>query len=211
MTVSDRRRGLEILAVAITGALKYFLMDWLELRGLYIGVACLFWAAFILNRYRQHKDILKDWGLRKVDFKPAFAFLLPYALVLTAAIILYGLSTNATFLNWHVIPIFIGYPAWGLIQQFLMVSLVAGNLRSISKLHLKDRHIIVLTSLLFALVHYPSLPLMAFAFVMEVGFVFAYFKWKNIWPLGLYHGWIATMLLYFVMGRDLWNELWPVI
>lgn len=211
MTVSDKRRGLEILAVAITGALKYIIMDWLELRVLYIGAACLFWATFILNRYREHKDILKDWGLRKAYFKPAFLFLLPFALVLTAAIILYGLCTNTTFLNWHVIPIFVFYPAWGLIQQFLMVSLIAGNLRSISVLHLKDHHIIALTSLLFALVHYPSLPLMTFAFVMEVGFILVYFRWKNIWPLGLYHGWIATMLLFFVMGRDLWNELWPVI
>jgi len=202
---------MEILAVAITGALKYVMMDWLELRGLYIGAACLFWAAFILNRYREHKDILKDWGLRKTHFKPAFLFLLPFALLLTAAIILFGPFTIATLRNWHLIPIFIGYPAWGLIQQFLMVSLVAGNLRSISKLHLKDHQIILLTSLLFALVHYPSLPLMAFAFVMEGGFIFTYFRWKNIWPLGLYHGWIATLLLYFVMGRDLWNELWPMI
>jgi hypothetical protein len=29
-------------------------------------------------------------------------------------------------------------------------------------------------------------------------------------PLGLYHGWVASLLLFLVMGRDLWNELWKI-
>lgn len=207
----EKKKWLEILAVGITGAMKYILMDWLGLRVFYIGAACFFWGGFILTRYRQDNNILKDWGFRKDHFKPAFRFLLPFALVIIAAIIGYGMAFNAKFLNWHVIPILIFYPAWGLIQQFMMISLIAGNLRAMSRLNLSDSQVILVTSLLFALVHYPSLPLMVIAFFMEVGFIFVYFKWKNIWPLGLYHGWIASLLLFFVMGRDLWNELWPVV
>jgi uncharacterized protein len=208
---SNRKRWIDILAVVITGSMKYILMDWLDLRVFYIGAACLFWSVFIFKRYREDKSILRRWGFRKDHFKPAFLFLLPFALGITAAIIWYGIAYNATFLNWHVIPIFIFYPAWGVIQQFMMIALIAGNLRRISGLNLKDYQVTVLTSLLFALVHYPSLPLMVFAFIMEVGFISVYIRWKNIWPLGLYHGWIASLLLFFVMGRDLWNELWPVI
>jgi hypothetical protein len=128
----------------------------------------------------------------------------------TAAIVWYGISYNAVFLNWHIIPVFIFYPAWGVIQQFLMLSLVAGNLSSITAVKFSKIQIILLTSAVFALVHYPSLPLMVFTFFMEVVFAFAYFKWRNIWSLGIYHGWVASLLLYFVMGRDLWNELWRV-
>ena len=208
---SDRKRWLEILAVVLTGAMKYVLMDWLEWRAFYIGAACLFWSGFIYKRYREDNSILKRWGFRKGDFKPAFLLLLPFALGITAAIIWYGIAYNATFLNWHIIPIFLFYPAWGLIQQFMMIPLIAENLRTISSLNLKNFQIILLTSLLFALVHYPSFPLMVFAFFMEAGFISAYFKWKNLWALGLYHGWIASLLLFFVMGRDLWSELWPVI
>jgi hypothetical protein len=62
----------------------------------------------------------------------------------------------------------------------------------------------------FAWVHYPSLPLMVFTFFMELVFLVAYFKWRNLWALGLYHGWVASLLLFFVLGRDLWNELWTV-
>lgn len=207
----DRKRWLEILAVVITGAMKYILMDWLELRAFYIGAACLFWIVFIYRRYREDHAILKSWGFRKDHFKRTFLFLLPFALTVIAGIVWYGFAFNATFLNWHVIPVVLLYPAWGTIQQFMMLSLIAGNLRTISSLNLRDSHIILLTSMLFALAHYPSLPLMGFAFFMEVGFISVFFKWKNLWPLGLYHGWIASLLLFFVMGRDLWNELWPMI
>jgi len=208
---SDRRRWIEILAVVITGSMKYVLMDWLELRAFYIGASCLFWIGFIYRRYREDGDVLKRWGLRRDHFKHTFLFILPFAVVLIAAIIWYGISYNATFLNWHVIPIFVFYPAWGMIQQFMMISLVAGNLRKISVLKLTDIQVVVLTSLLFAFVHYPSLPLMGFAFFMELLFVSVYFKWENLWPLGLYHGWLGSLLLFFVLGRDLWSELWPVV
>lgn len=48
------------------------LMDWLELQVLYIGAACLFRAAFILNRYREHKDILGDGAYATRILNPLF-------------------------------------------------------------------------------------------------------------------------------------------
>ena len=102
------------------------------------------------------------------------------------------------------------YPVWGIIQQFLIVTLFAGNLQVIISVNFSKSQILLLTSMVFAWVHYPSLPLMVFAFFMELVFLIAYFKWKNLWPLGLYHGWVSSLLLFFVLGRDLWNELWAI-
>jgi uncharacterized membrane protein (DUF485 family) len=48
---------------------------------------------------------------------------------------------------------------------------------------------------------------MAFTFAMEVIFLTVYFKWRNLWAIGLAHGWIATFLIYYVLDRDLWTEL----
>ncbi len=208
---TDKQRWLEIAAVVATGLLKHVFMDWLNLRAFYIGVACIFWSVYIYKRYRKNRQILQQWGFRKNHFNRSFLFLTPFALLMSAAIVWYGLTHNAVFLNWHVIPVFIFYPVWGLIQQFLMLSLIAGNLVSISTIKRSKTQIILLTSALFALVHYPSLPLMVFAFLMELVFAFAFFKWRNLWALGLYHGWVASLLLFFVLGRDLWNELWTVL
>ena len=207
---TDKRRWLEIVAVVVTGLMKYVFMDWLELRVFYIGVACLFWMVYIYKRYQGNKLILKHWGFRKDYFKQAFLFLMPFALAIIAAIIWYGISYKATFLNWHAIPVFMFYPAWGIIQQFLMLALIAGNLQAMIAVKLSKSQIILLTSALFALVHYPSLPLMIFAFLMELLFTSTYFRLRNLWPLGLYHGWIGSLFLFFVLGRDLWSELWTV-
>jgi uncharacterized protein len=207
---TDKRRWLEITAVLATGLLKYVLMDWLNFRAFYIAAACIFWSVYIYKRYRENKFILQQWGFRKDHFSQTFLFLLPFALIMVVAIIWYGISYNAIFLNWHVIPVFVFYPAWGIIQQFLMVALVAGNLQEIKAIKLRKSQIFLLTSLVFAWVHYPSLPLMVFTFFMEMVFLTAWFKWRNLWALGLCHGWVASLLLFFVLGRDLWNELWMV-
>ncbi|MCY1722633.1 CPBP family glutamic-type intramembrane protease [Prolixibacteraceae bacterium Z1-6] len=210
MKKTDRTRWLEISAVVITGLMKYVFTDWLELRVFYIGSACLFWTLYIYKRHRRDKLILQKWGFRKEHFKQSFLFLLPFSLAIIAAIAWYGISFNAIFLNWHVIPIILFYPVWGIIQQFLMTALVAGNLWSISGVKLNNPQIIILTSALFAVVHYPSVLLMAFTFFMELLFTSAYFRWRNLWPIGLFHGWVASLLLFFVLDRDLWSELWIV-
>ena len=207
---SDKRRWLEIAAVVLTGLMKYIFMDWLELRIFYIGVACLFWTFYIFKMYRVNKLILQHWGFRKDYFKNAFLFLTPFAMAIIAAIVWYGISNKTMILNWHLIPVFVFYPLWGIIQQFLIIALVAGNLQSLTAVKIRKFQIILLISVLFALVHYPSLPLMLFVFLMELLFTSAYFRWRNLWPLGLYHGWVASLLLFFVLGRDLWNELWRV-
>jgi len=52
--------------------------------------------------------------------------------------------------------------------------------------------------------------LMVFTFVMELFFISAYFRYQNIWALGILHGWLGGLFLYLVMHRDLWRELWMI-
>jgi uncharacterized protein len=208
---ADKIRSFEIAAVVATGIMKYIFMDWLNLRSFYIGAACILWTLYIYKRYKINNEVLQQWGFRKDYFKNSFLFITPFAILLIISIIWYGISHHAIFLNWHIIPVFLFYPFWGIIQQFLMLALIAGNLHSITFIKLSTPQIILLTSVIFSLVHYPSLPLMVFTFFMELVFLVAYFRWRNLWPLGLYHGWVASLLLFFVLGRDLWNELWTIL
>ncbi|WP_291855865.1 CPBP family glutamic-type intramembrane protease [Marinilabilia sp.] len=204
----DRRKWFEIFAVFITGALKYILMDWLELRVFYIVSACLFWMIYILKRYQTDKQILQDWGFHKSGFKKTFLFGIPLAFLIIPGIILS--QTNSSPLTWNLIPVLALYPFWGLIQQFLMISIIAGNLRSISSLKLKKNQVIIFVSFLFAMAHYPYWPLMVFTFAMEVVFIIAWLRWRNLLALGLLHGWLGGLFLYLVLERNLWNELWSI-
>ena len=182
-------------------------MDWLNWRALYIAGICIFWIAFVLIKYKANPTVLEQWGIQKQNLKQSFLFLLPFTLICIAGIGTYGYFFKTFTLNWHIIPIFILYPLWGLIQQFMITGLISGNLTAMNKHRLKNYQITLVTSFLFCLVHYPGGFLMLFTFIMQWVFITAFLRWKNIWTIGLYHGWIATLLLYYVMGRDLWIEL----
>ncbi|MDI3520109.1 MAG: protease family protein [Anaerophaga sp.] len=209
-TTTDKRRWFEILSVVLTGLLKYVLMDWLELRVFYIFSVCLFWTLYILKRYQVNRDILRDWGFRKPGFKRTLRFCLPFTVVTLISIFGYEIFYNNGFLKWNLVPVLALYPLWGIIQQFLMISVIAGNMRAVSSLNMSDNHLILVVSLLFSIVHYPDLILMAFTFVMELFFISAYFRWRNLWALGILHGWLGGLFLYLVVHRDLWRELWMI-
>ena len=210
MKAINKERRIEILAVVATGLLKFVLMDWLELRAVYITAACVFWFVFIYRRQRIFPNILRRWGFQRAYFKPSFLFLLPFALIAIMIILIYGLWFNNGLFNWHIIPVFLLYPVWGIFQQFMIAGLIAGNLRSLSDVHITENQIVLLTSLLFGLVHYPSIPLMFYAFTMEILFLKIYFRWTNLWSLGLFHGWVSGLFIFLVCERDLWAELWHV-
>jgi len=203
----DTKKWFELLAVTITGLLKIVIMDWLQMRAFYIVGACLFWFIYVFVNYKKNCNLLKDWGFQKKNFRQSFLFLLPVLIVSITLIVIYGLINNTVVLSWNIIIIFLLYPVFGLFQQFMMVGLIAGNLISIEKIRFKKYQVIILTAIIFSLIHYTSIFLMIFTFFLELIFTIVYLKWRNLWTLGLYHGWIATFLLFYVLERDLWMEL----
>lgn len=178
------------------------------MRAVYIVLICLFWLTYIYLKYKRNHAAIKDWGIRRKNFKKTFLFLLPFAIICISGIGIYGYLFRSNLIDWHILPILILYPLWGLIQQFIVVGLISGNLMAIKNPRFSNFQIILLTSLFFSLVHFPSAFLMFFTFIMQWIFTTAFLRWKNIWPLGLYHGLIATFLLFYIMGRDLWVELY---
>ena len=210
MMNTNRERRIEIAAVVITGLLKFVLMDWLGFRLFYVFAACLFWFIYVYKKRRRYPDVLKSWGFQKAYMRSSFLFLLPVSVVIIAGTVIYGAMNQAAFMNWHILPVLVLYPAWGVIQQFMMVGLVAGNLNKLTDVKITDSQIILFTSFLFALVHFPSIPLVGFTFFLEIIFIKVYLRWPNIWTLGLFHGWIGTFFIYFVLERDLWAELWLI-
>ena len=177
------------------------------MRSFYIICICIFWFSYIYCRYSYDPSVLNYWGFRRENFIKSFAALLPFIIISNIVTFLYGKYYNTIMLSWHILPVLGLYPVWGVFQQYLMVDLIAGNLNKLAVHKLNKFWIILLTSLIFSFVHYPNLFLIIFTFSMEVVFMTVFMKWRNLWALGLAHGWIASFLLYYVLGRDLWSEL----
>ncbi len=198
---------IELIAVILTGVLKYLLMDWLQMRAIYIAGICIFWGAYILYRYSTNREVLKHWGFTRGNFKTSLAILLPLVVLSILASLIYAYLNGSLLFTWHIAPIICLYPIWGIIQQYLMLGLITNNLISLLKTSVNRYVLVLLISILFGLVHYTSYFLMFFTFAMEAVFMLVYFKWRNLWAIGIAHGLIASFLLHFVLMRDLWSEL----
>ncbi|MEM6265597.1 MAG: CPBP family glutamic-type intramembrane protease [Bacteroidota bacterium] len=205
--IPDQRRWLEITAVVITGLGKFLFMDWLDWRFAYIFSACLFWLIYVVVRYRENPHILTYWGFTFSNFKETFLLLLPFGVVSVVTFLITGELLGTNILSWHILPLLVLYPIWGTIQQFLMVGLVAGNLREMERVKLSHPLIIVLNAILFAIVHFPHVTLAGGTFFLALAYTFVYLRKKNLFVLGLYHGWIGAFFFYTILERDSFMEV----
>ncbi|TYA75002.1 CPBP family intramembrane glutamic endopeptidase [Seonamhaeicola marinus] len=205
--ISDKRRICEILAVVITALGKFVFMDFLNFRLPYVVFAILVWSLYIYNRSKKEKGILKHWGFRIDNFTRVCKIMLPFGIVSILSFLLIGSYQNTINLTWHILPLLITYPIWGTVQQFLTISLIAGNLRDLRSKKLSKVVIVCITAVLFSVVHYPSVWLMIGTFVLALFYGILYLKEKNVFAMGLFHGWLGAVFYYTVVNKDPFQEI----
>lgn len=206
-SVSNKRRIVEIAAVVATATGKFIFMDYLEWRFPFVAVAIICWTSYIIYRSGKTPGILYYWGFRKDNFKKVLRKVLPFGLIALIAFIGIGIYQGTIHLTWHIIPVLILYPLWGTIQQFLLIALTAGNLQDLTNQKLNKGLIIFLSSLLFASVHYPNTWLIIATFLLALFYGWIYLGERNIYVLGLFHGWLGAIFYYTVVDRDPFAEM----
>ena len=204
--IEDKQRWFEIIAMLVTGILKFVFVDWLNFKFLFVIIACLFWVGYIIIRTVQNKKVLAYWGFSSKYFMQCFRLTFLILALPAMAFIVFGIfkGYEVNFLNLFLILLL--YPIWGIIQQFLMMGLLAGNLTDMRNVKIPKAFIILITSTVFSVVHYPSTMLIAGTFMLALLYTFIFLKWRNIYPLGLFHGWLGGLFYFFVLNRDPWVE-----
>jgi hypothetical protein len=172
----------------------------------FIGVACLFWSIFVLWRVRQDKAVLRDWGFRRANLgRTALVAALVFAVAAAGMAAYAGVRGNLQ-LPAHALPLLLVYPVWGVIQQFLALGIVVGNLERIHALGRSKAQLALLSALLFGLVHAYDVRLAVGTFLLELVLVPVFLRYRNVWPLGVLHGWLGGLFYLWVLNRDLWAE-----
>jgi hypothetical protein len=202
----------EVAAVGATGTAHLVLTTWLNKQMVFTIGAILFWIGFVGVRVHRDRSVLRRWGFTGQGFWRSVVMLLPFGVAAVVATLGYGLLAGTLIFSWRFFLLLALYPAWGLVQQFLVVGLLAGNLRKDGRL--PDGVIIPVIAVLFAAIHLPSIPLVIVAGVTVAITTSVYFKTGNLYALGLFHGWIAGLAYFFVLGHDplddlLRGGLWP--
>ena len=206
-SISNKTRILEISAVVVTAIGKFLFMDYLNWRFPFVLVAILSWTAYIIYRNKTKPGIINYWGFRTDNFKTVLKKVLPFGLISVIAFICIGLYQGSINYTWRIIPILILYPVWGIIQQFLLIALTAGNLQELKGKKMNTGLILLLSALLFAAVHYPFVWLIIATFILALFYGLIYLRERNIYVLGIFHGWLGGFFYYTVLDRDPFLEI----
>jgi membrane protease YdiL (CAAX protease family) len=181
-------------------------MDYLKWKLAFVVLVMLGWTVYVLYSVRKNPSILKHWGFRLDNSSEVLRIILPFAITAFALFIGIGMLQETIHISWHIIPVLLLYPLWGTIQQFLVVGLVAGNLHDL-KTSVSRRVIIFITAMLFGLVHYPDKWLMIGTFILALFYCYVYLRSRNVFLLGLFHGWLGALFYYTVVDRDPFLEV----
>lgn len=205
--ISDTRRIAEVAAVIITATGKFIFMDILSWKLPFIVSAIVGWSSYVIIRNKRVPGILVYWGFRKDNVSAALRIALPFAVVAVAACVSIGFWLDTINVTWHILPILILYPLWGVIQQFLCIALVAGNMNDAAAIQFNKVITALITALLFGGLHFPFYWLIGGTFVLALFYVMVYLRVRNLFVLGIFHGWLGAIFFYTIVGRDPFEEV----
>lgn len=192
----------EVGAVLVTGVL-HLVFKALGAQGLFIVLATVCWLSYVMWRVRQDSSRWVKWGFQTTNLSSAFFWPTLLFVVATGAMAWYGVTNERELWQGHMLFLLALYPLWGILQQFLVQALGVANLL---RLFPQGGWWVAMPAgvILFSLVHYPDWVLMAATGLLACVFIPLYIRDRNLWPLGLYHGWLGTFFYLWVLGHDPW-------
>lgn len=185
-----------------TGGLHLILADGFRANGIFIALAISGWCIYVALRVRRTRSIWKVWGFKTEGLLPTLVTSTVGAAVAVLGMAAIAARHSALGLHSHMLPLFLLYPVWGLTQQFLVQGMVSRNLSSLNRPFSSPLAITLISAGLFGMVHLPDRLLMLATFILGIVFTPIYLKWRNLWPLGLYHGWLGVFAYFWLLERD---------
>ena len=176
--------------------------DWLGWQLPFTVGAMGFWVAYLVLRRSGSPAVLRRWGFSLAGL--AEGALLSAGAMAAGALFCVGhaLIRREAVVNWNLALSMLLYPAWGLIQQFLLVALLADNVMALTRERVSEFVVVMFSALLFSAVHLPDTPLMIATFFLGTATTLIFFRTRNIWVVGVLHGWFATLFYYLVLATD---------
>lgn len=197
----------EIIAVIVTGVFHLMFADVFVLRVVFAALVILGWGTYVTIRVRSDRSVLKLWGFHTGNLREALAASSVVALIGALVMVVIAVSRGNFSVHWDMLLLFFLYPIWGCVQQFWVQALVAGNLSTAPGRINSPWAVTLITACLFSAVHLPDLESVGGTFLLGLAFTPIYLRWRNLWPLGLYHGWLGTLGYFWVLGRAPWVEV----
>ena len=205
--VGSLRARYEITAVVGTALLHPLFVDVLHQRAVFIALAFVGWCTYIGTRVRANRNVLKEWGLQTQGLLPSFVATSAFSLAALIVMQVVARRQHTLLFRPQMALLLALYPVWGTVQQLLVQGIFDRAMANVGAPMSREVLVVLSAALLFGAVHLPDMKLAAATCVLGVAFTVIYLRWRNLWPLGLYHGWLGVFFYYWVLGRDPWSEM----
>ena len=198
--MSTRRRALAEIGAVLLTAGAFVVFHGFRCPSLcFIAPCVLLWGTHLARRVQRDRSVLRDWGLRLDNLEAASVPCFAVASVAAVAILAFRLGRG-----WRPVPpsfvvILLLYPFWGIFQQFCVQALFVRNLETLG---VRRALIVPVTAVLFGLVHVRNEVLLGLCTAAGAVWTVLFLRWRNLIPIGLSHGWLGTLVYYFVLEKD---------
>lgn len=189
-----------MLASALLHLVTTLVAGWRAVDQIVLGTG---WLTYVALRVRT-PGVLAGWGLQREGLRPAARAATIACVVGAVATAALGLARGTFVVDRNLLPLLLLYPLWGWIQQLLTLGLVVGNLE---RLGVARPWLVAIAGLGFAAVHLPDWPLCGATLLLGIVCCALFLRFRNLWPLGVLHGWLGACFYRWVLARDPWAEL----
>ena len=208
MTTEPRPRPdwLALVAVTITVVIHEILTALNHRPNVwFIFGSALFWVGYAIVRARQDPAILRRWGFGVTNLLPASGAAALIFAVAAAALAAWAWWQDTLRFPAHALVLLFFYPIWGLIQQFVTLAIIVGNLQRLPGLEHRRWLVWLAGVLLFGSIHAYDARLAVATAVLEMAVIPLYWRFGNLWPLGFLHGWTGALFYLWGLNIDMWE------
>jgi membrane protease YdiL (CAAX protease family) len=191
---------LEVASVVFTVLITAWVITPLRLGNWWLeSLPGLFALLLMFNSHRLRGETPRQLGFTLEHFGRACRLLIGPMLAALVLVLLIGRALGSLHFTVHLPASFAGRSAWGLVQQYALQAFIFRRLRSAlaneSEVETQPswRLPVIITALIFALVHAPNLPLMLLTFASALLWTWVYSRAPNLLALALSHGLLSAV------------------
>jgi len=176
---------------------------------LIIAVPAALAFVLIIGSHFLRGESLRDLGIRLDNFLPALKLLSLPMIIIAGIALLIGFLSGARpdFFRWHaerliIFQLALGF-GWGFLQQYVLQSFMNRRAQIILG---RGTASVLVTAVIFSILHFPNPWLMVVTFVGGVVWAFVYQRQPNLFALALSHG-VMTWVLVSALPPSALNHL----
>ncbi len=203
----EHENGAPLAFIAVIVTIAFHL--WMQRNGpniFFIVGASGFWLTFLLWNAVRHPRRIRGWGFRTSQLSSACRDCLFVFAIVALSLMSYAFFMDRLRFPASTVLLLAIYPGYGWVQQFLALGIVWSTL-AVSPFFVRRQMLAaVVVAALFAAVHLPDPAPVAGTFALELVLIHVYVRWRNLWPIGVLHGWSGALFYLWFEGRDMVQE-----